>query len=93
MVPPRREQTERVEIHHGSAYQEVDQNARLEVPDFHGHYNPKVFLDWLHSIEMFFKWYDIPKHPKLQFSEARLKNTARIWWDQYKDIVEMGMVP
>lgn len=35
---------------------DVDGGVILEVSDFYEEGNPKVFFDWLHSIESFFRW-------------------------------------
>lgn len=43
----------------GAAHHEINQNARLEVQDFYGDNNPKVFLDWVHNMDALFRWYDI----------------------------------
>ena len=58
---------------------DVDKGAKLEVGDFHGDKNPEVFLDWLHSLESFFRWYPSTNERNLFFAEAKLKGTARVW--------------
>ena len=62
----------------------MDRGVKLEVSDFYGEGNPEVFFDWLHSIESFFRWYSLSEERKLFFAEAKLKGTARIWWEKYQ---------
>ena len=63
---------------------DADRGVKLEVSDFYGEGNPEVFFDWLHSIESFFRWYSSSEERKLFFAEAKLKGTARIWWEKYQ---------
>ena len=63
---------------------DVDRGVKLEVSDFYGKGNPEVFFDWLHSIEIFFRWYSLSEERKLFFAEAKLKGTTRIWWEKYQ---------
>lgn len=46
--------------------------------DFYGDHNPEVFLDWIHSMDAFFGWYDILERRKFQLAEAKLKGTTRM---------------
>lgn len=61
----------------------VDRSAKLEVGDFHRDNNPELFLDWLHSLESFFRWYRLTDERKLFFAETKLMGTARVWWAKY----------
>ena len=57
---------------------DVDGGVILEVSDFYEEGNPKVFFDWLHSIESFYRWYSLSKEQKLFFKEAKLRGKVRI---------------
>ncbi|PRQ55245.1 putative retrotransposon gag domain-containing protein [Rosa chinensis] len=58
--------------------------VKLDVTDFNGDSNPKVFLDWLHSLESYFKWHQLAEERKISFAEAKLKGTTRVWWEKYQ---------
>lgn len=59
--------------------------ARLDVPDFCGNRDPDTYLDWVHSIEVYFRWYEMLESYRLQFVEVKLKGTTLMWWQQYKE--------
>ena len=52
---------------------EVGMDAKLEVIGFNGDRDPKVLFDWLHSLESFFRGYQMKEERKLHFSKARLR--------------------
>lgn len=39
----------------------------------------------MYSIEAFFDFYDILEGKRLKFAKTKLKGTARMWWDNYKE--------
>ena len=57
---------------------------KLDVTDFNGDNNHEVFLDWLHSLESYFRWHQLAEERKISFAEAKLKGTARVWWEKYQ---------
>lgn len=63
---------------------EVDRHVKVDVLDFNGEQSAEVFLDWKHRVKAFFKWNKVPERRKLQFTEAKLMGTARIWWNTDK---------
>ena len=63
---------------------DADKGVKLEVSDFYGEGNLEVFFDWLHSIDSFFRRYSLSEERKLFFAEAKLKGTARIWWEKHQ---------
>lgn len=66
-------------------YHEVEKHSRLDVPNFSSEHNTDAFLDWKHHMKAYFGWYDMPKERKLQFVEANLIGTNRIWRTSYKE--------
>lgn len=62
--------------------------AKLEENDFLGDRDPKVFYDWVHSLEAFFRWFRLIEERNSFFAEAKLKRTARVWWlEQQRAII------
>lgn len=59
--------------------------VKLEVPEFNGDTRGDVFLDWIHSLESFFRWHNMSDARKIYFAEAKLRGTARMWWDKEKE--------
>ena len=62
----------------------LERGIKLDIVDFNGDSNPEVFLDWLHSLESYFKWHQLAEERKISFAEAKLKGTARVWWEKYQ---------
>ena len=56
--------------------------SKLEVGDFHGNNNPEVFLDWLHNLESFFRWYRLTDEQEFFFLNA--KGAASVWWAKFQ---------
>lgn len=82
---PRREYYERIEHPYGVAQHELDRHVKLDVLDFYGGQDPGVSLDWINSIQSFFSWHDIPEGRHLKFAKVKLKDTARLWWENYEE--------
>ncbi|KAM5575250.1 hypothetical protein ABKV19_014275 [Rosa sericea] len=70
--------------HEDSRQSGLAKGVKLDVTDFNGDSNPEVFLDWLHSLESYFKWHQLAEERKISFAEAKLKGTARVWWEKYQ---------
>lgn len=67
-------------MHPHSINQEADKFTKLDVLDFCGNRDPDLYLDWVHSLETYFRWYDTSENCRLQFAEAKLKGTTLMWW-------------
>lgn len=55
---------------------EADNFIKLDVPDFCGNRDPDLYLDLVHSLEAYFRWYNTSENRRLQFAKAKLKGTA-----------------
>lgn len=64
---------------------ESDRHVRLDVLDLYGNRDPEAYLDWVHNVEVYFKWHEVATRHRLQFAEAKLKGTTLMWWQQYKE--------
>lgn len=38
------------------------------------------FLDWMHSLESYFRCYSMNNSQQLYFVEAKMKGMAHVWW-------------
>lgn len=65
---PRREYMQRFVKSIYKTPHDSNRHVRQDVPDFYGHWDPKAYLDWEHSIEAYFKWHDVLERHRLQFA-------------------------
>jgi hypothetical protein len=51
------------------------------VPNYAGNLKQEELINWLKSMEMFFKWKSMIEEKKVKFACTKLKGHAMIWWD------------
>ena len=59
---------------------DITKKVKIDVADFSGDVSPKVFVDWLNSLEDYFAWYNMNDEQRIAFTKVKLKGPARIWW-------------
>lgn len=59
---------------------DITKKVRVDIPDFDGIIDPKVFSDWLAILEHYFDWYDMTDERKAKFAVMKLVGQAQIWW-------------
>ncbi len=55
--------------------------VKIEAPTFDGRLNPKVFSDWMHEMDHFFKWYDFSEEKRARFAKMELIARAKLHWE------------
>ncbi|XP_020687617.1 uncharacterized protein LOC110103305 [Dendrobium catenatum] len=63
-------------------------NIRIDAPTYDGTLDPQVFLDWLKSMDSYFKWYNISEAKKVRFAEMKLTGRANLYWTNLEDMRE-----
>ena len=53
---------------------------KVDIPEFEGHLNPDLFLDWLRTVEQVFDHKDVPNEKKVKFVALKLRKYSSIWW-------------
>jgi len=53
---------------------------KVDIPEYEGHLDPDVFLDWLRTVERVFDHKDIPDEKKAKLVALKLRKYASIWW-------------
>ena len=53
---------------------------KVDIPEFEGHLDPDMFLDWLRTVERVFDYKDIPEEKKVKLVALKLRKYASIWW-------------
>ncbi|RWR91096.1 putative mitochondrial protein [Cinnamomum micranthum f. kanehirae] len=59
---------------------DITKKVKIDGADFSGNVSPKVFVDWLNSLEDYFAWYNMNDEQRIAFTKVKLKGPARIWW-------------
>ncbi|XP_062170468.1 uncharacterized protein LOC133876199 [Alnus glutinosa] len=72
---------ERVETRLDDAARRV----RVDVPDYHGKFEPQLFQDWLTSLEDYFDWSGLSLDRQVRFAKMKLKGQARVWWNSVEE--------
>ncbi|KAI5667784.1 hypothetical protein M9H77_17637 [Catharanthus roseus] len=57
----------------------ISSKGKLEVADFYKDGHVDMFLDWIHSLDSYFRWHNMNEVRKLFFVEAKLKGTSCVW--------------
>ncbi|XXG51993.1 hypothetical protein AAC387_Pa03g0426 [Persea americana] len=59
---------------------DITKKVKIDVADFSGDVSPKIFVDWLNSLEDYFVWYIMNDEQRIAFTKVKLKGPTRIWW-------------
>jgi len=52
---------------------------KVDIPEFEGHLDPDLFLDWLRTVEWVFDYKDVPDEKKVKLVALKLRKYASIW--------------
>jgi hypothetical protein len=68
-----------------SRMDDAAKRVRVDVPDYHGKFEPRVFQDWLTFLEDYFDWSGLSLDRQVRFAKMKLKGQARIWWHSVEE--------
>ena len=57
---------------------DITKKVRVEVPDFLGKIDPRVFCDWLATMDDYFEWYEMTEDRKVRFAKMKLIGHAKV---------------
>ena len=52
-------------------------NIKVDVSNFDGRLDPQYYLDWVMSLECYFKWYKMSQERRVRFAAMKLVGQAR----------------
>ena len=47
-------------------------NIKVDVSNFDGRLDPQYYLDWVMSVERYFKWYEMSQERRVRFAAMKL---------------------
>jgi len=53
---------------------------KVDIPEFEGHLDSDLFLDWLWMVERVFDYKDVSEEKKVKLVALKLRKYASIWW-------------
>ena len=52
----------------------------VDVLDFYGCMDVKVFTDWITTLEDYFEWYNMDEGKRVPFVRLKMKGATHVWW-------------
>lgn len=65
---------------YGAPFDDITRRVKVDAPDFSGQIEPKVFIDWLNSMDRYFNWYDMNDKRRVRFDQLKLTGPAQMYW-------------
>ena len=53
---------------------------KIDPPIFDGILAPKIFSDWMATLDFYLDWYMFTEKSRIRFARMRLTGFARIYW-------------
>ena len=60
-------------------------NIKVDVSNFDGRLDPQYYLDWVLSLDRYFKWYEMSQERQVRFAAMKLVGQAGQYWSNVKD--------
>ncbi|KAL8123966.1 hypothetical protein AgCh_011825 [Apium graveolens] len=57
---------------------------RLDIPDFDGCMDPKIFVEWLKHVKWVLDYKDYDDHKRFKVARSKLKGYANLWYELLK---------
>jgi hypothetical protein len=56
--------------------------AKMHLPMYEGNLDVEELLDWIRSLDKYFKYEDVEEGRKVRYAMTILKGHATLWWDE-----------
>jgi len=57
---------------------------KFDLPEFEGHLNPNLFIEWIQALERFFEVKDDSDEKAFKVAVLKLKKYASLWYENIK---------
>jgi len=64
-------------------------NIKVDVSNFDGRLNPQYYLDWVMSLERYFKWYEMSQEWRVRFAVVKLVGQAGQYWSKVERLIAL----
>jgi len=64
-------------------------NIKLDVSNFDGRIDPQYYLDWVMSLEHYFKWYEMYQEQRVRFAAMKLVRQAGQYWSNVERLIAL----
>ena len=61
----------------------------MDVSNFDGRLDPQYYLDWVMSLERYFKWYEMSQERRVRFAAMKLVGQARQYWSNVERLIAL----
>ena len=62
-------------------------NIKLDVSNFDGRWDSQYYLDWIMSLERYFKWYEMSQERRIRFTAMKLVGQAGNYWSNVERLM------
>ena len=62
-------------------------NIKVDVSNFDGRLNSQYYLDWVMSLERYFKWYEMSQERRIRFAAMKLVGQAAYYWSNVERLM------
>jgi len=60
-------------------------SIKIDVPNFEGHHDPQLFIDWTLQVDMYFTWYELTESRKVKYAAMKLSGQASQYWTKLEN--------
>ena len=64
-------------------------NIKVDVSNFDGRLDPQYYLDWVMSLERYFKWYEMSQERRVRFAAMKLVGQAGQYWSNVERLIAL----
>ena len=55
-------------------------SIKIDVPNFEGHHDPQLFIDWTLQLDRYFTWYKLTESRKVKYTAMKLSGQVSKYW-------------
>jgi len=64
-------------------------NIKVDVSNFDGRLDPLYYLDWVMSLECYFKWHEMSQERRVRFATMKLVGQAGQYWSNVERLITL----
>ena len=64
-------------------------DIKVDVSNFDGRLDPQYYLDWVMSLDRYFKWYEMSQERRVRFAAMKLVGQAGQYWSNVERLIAL----